>query len=195
MQDKTVPFPKFTGFKSISPELAKRAVLDAGTSPDIEDEFMWVSVEDEDPFADEGFVEETFDEEDDDQVEANQEPVGQDEIGQEVISQGLTRLYWRFDPMSGLDQPFHTLVSYFGEQIITGLDETVLEAPVKAAIRATQIYQEYAERVGMEDFTRPAMEHIAAVLKERRSLLDPDAILPPEAVFEGLPRRRDHPAG
>src|SRR5690554_970029 len=97
------------------------------------------------------------------------------------------RMMWRFHARSGLDAPFHDLVSRFGDDIVMALDEIVLDTPIKAAIRATQVFQRYSAQIGRQDEVRHVMAHLAHGIKSVDSL-DDIALVPPEAVFQGASR-------
>lgn len=99
-------------------------------------------------------------------------------------------LIWRFNASQGLDRPFHALVSRFGSDVLMDLDQIVLDSPIKAAIRATKVYQNYSSQMGGVTQTREVMQHIASVLKPNENLLDDEPLLPPEAVFYGFERPR-----
>jgi hypothetical protein len=99
-------------------------------------------------------------------------------------------LVWTFDAHKGLDKPFHGLISRFGDEVVMDLDQIVLDTPVRAAVRATRVYQHYSAQMGQADQTREVMTHMASVLKPSENLLDDVALLPPEAVFTGFSRPR-----
>lgn len=105
-------------------------------------------------------------------------------------------LVWSFDASSGLDKPFHGLISRFGDEIIMDLDQIVLDSPVRAAMRATKVYQQYSAQMHEVDHeqakeqVREVMVHMASVLKPKENVMDEDPLLPPEAVFEGFARPR-----
>ena len=104
--------------------------------------------------------------------------------------QAPERLAWSFHARSGLDAPFHGLISHFGGDIIMDLDKVVLDTPIKAAIRATKIFQTYSIQVNRQDETREVMLHLAQGIKVGEDELDDIALLPPEAVFHGFARPR-----
>lgn len=93
---------------------------------------------------------------------------------------------WSFDATAGLDRPFHGLVTLFGNVIIEDLDNIVLDTPLKAAMRATKVFQHYSAQVGRDGETREVMSTFATVMKSNVNILDDDALLTPEAVFHGL---------
>lgn len=92
--------------------------------------------------------------------------------------------------MGGLDKPFHGLITQFGDEVIMDLDQVVLETPLKAAVRATRVFQHYSSQIGRDGETREVMTHLASALKPNANLLDDVALLPPEAVFHGFSRPR-----
>lgn len=100
------------------------------------------------------------------------------------------RMMWKFHSRSGLDAPFHDLVSRFGDEIIMELDEIVLDTPIKAAIRATKVFQRYSAQIGRQDEVRHVMTHLAQGIKTV-SDLDELALVPPDAVFRGFSRPRN----
>ena len=102
----------------------------------------------------------------------------------------LVNLTWTFDARSGLDQPFHGLVTQFGARVIMELDQIVLDSPIKAAMRATRVFQHYSSQLGRADETREVMATLAGALKPNANLLDEVALVPPEAVFGGFDRPR-----
>lgn len=108
------------------------------------------------------------------------------EIEQEKIKQ--VDLLWEFDPKKGIDAHFHHLVSVFGRDIVIELDDIVLDTPRRAAIKATQIYNQYAEKIGRQDKTKAVMQIMADEIKENQVDPDSDALLPPDAVFKGFDR-------
>jgi len=95
---------------------------------------------------------------------------------------------WTFDPAQNLDLPFHGLLSHFGIDLVMDLDQIVLDTPVRAAIRATHVYQDYSARLGQQDQVRDVMRHLANTLKPALPTSDEHALVPPEAVFRGRPR-------
>jgi len=98
---------------------------------------------------------------------------------------------WVFDPHAGLDCAFHPLVSRFGSDVIMDLDEIVLDNPVQAAMRATRVFQHYHEQAGnanVAEDTRDLMNTLAEALRPNAHLLDEQALVPPEAVFQGFSR-------
>jgi len=99
-------------------------------------------------------------------------------------------LPWSFEASSGPDKPFHGLVSEFGADVIMDLDQVILETPVKAAMRATRVFQQYSAQIGRDNETRGVMAHLASAIKPNADLLDEVALLPPEAVFHGFSRQR-----
>ena len=101
-----------------------------------------------------------------------------------------TSLAWSFNAMGGLDKPFHGLITQFGDEVIMDLDQVVLETPLKAAVRATRVFQHYSSQIGRDGETREVMTHLASALKPNANLLDDVALLPPEAVFHGFSRPR-----
>lgn len=105
------------------------------------------------------------------------------------------KLIWSFNPSSGLDRPFHGLVSHFGHEVIMALDQIVLETPLKAAARATKVFQHFSAPVGRSDETRTVMSHLAAALKPAAHILDDVPLVPPEAVFHGFEPARERPRG
>jgi len=99
-------------------------------------------------------------------------------------------LPWSFEASVGPDKPFHGLVSEFGADVIMDLDQVILETPVKAAVRATRVFQQYSSQIGRDNETRGVMAHLASAIKPNADLLDEVALLPPEAVFHGFSRPR-----
>lgn len=110
--------------------------------------------------------------------------------GSAKLSQAPKQLAWRFDAHSGLDRPFHGLISQFGHDVIMDLDEIVLDPPLKAAVRATRVFQKYSAQIGREGETREVMAHLASAMKPNANVLDDVALVPPEAVFTGFSRPR-----
>lgn len=99
------------------------------------------------------------------------------------------RMMWVFQPKTGLDAPFHDLISAFGGELIMALDDIVLDSPKQAAIRATKIFQEFSSRVGRQNEVRDVMQHIAIGIKSAPEL-DSDALMPEQSVFKGFSRPR-----
>lgn len=97
-------------------------------------------------------------------------------------------LAWSFDPGAGLDRPFHDLVSQFGVEIVQALDAIVLDTPVRAAVRATQVYQTYAARAGVEMDTDSVMRHFAKILRPVIAQADEAPLVPEPAVYRGRER-------
>ena len=98
-------------------------------------------------------------------------------------------LVWSFDPNTGLDRPFHDLVSQFGVEIIEELDSIVLDTPVRAAVRATKIYQSYAAQSGRDVDTDGVMRHFASTLKPVIAQADESPLVPEPAVYRGRGER------
>lgn len=97
-------------------------------------------------------------------------------------------LLWEFKPEQSMDYHFQALTAHFGKQVIMEMDEVVLDTPVQAAIRATKIYRHYSAQIGQEDKARQVMEDLAKEVKAIANVANNDALLPPEAVFQGFDR-------
>ena len=95
---------------------------------------------------------------------------------------------WQFEARTSIDWPFHALTSFLGKELTLALDDIVLDNPLRAAARATQIYQSYCSKVSEEisnDLigTREVMSLLGQAMTTKMSELDDVALLPPQTVF------------
>jgi len=101
---------------------------------------------------------------------------------------------WQFDAKTGIDWPFHALTSFLGKELTLTLDDIVLDTPLRAAARATQIYQTFYQacRSKLSDEksrslvgTRDVMNLLGQAMASQKEQLDDAALLPPQTVFKG----------
>lgn len=114
---------------------------------------------------------------------------GVGEISEEVDAS----LVWSFDPKSGVDAPFISIVSAFGASSIFTLDELILLPPLQAATEAVKHFftmksQLIEDQEEVANQTRELMNTFKTALEKQSELngrIREDALLPPESLYTG----------